>query len=204
MTTEQGSAGFEPTPHGVPLPDDPEQTEFIHPEAQGLVAVVFAILATALLLILPFATYAAPMHKGWWVEPATWPIFTLSITILAALFQAASWLRTGQSAGFSGDFWRRSFWAFGALKPALSYSVVFLIYLFAVNWLGFAVSSFVFLQVVVWMAGLRGMSWRIKAALFVVSVVVVFRIGMDLWFPMAPIYESFFPDWFVRSIAIYL
>ncbi|RCW22627.1 hypothetical protein DFR48_108149 [Ciceribacter lividus] len=204
MTTEQGSAGFEPVPHGVPLPDDPEHTEFIHPEAQGLIALIFTLLAVGFLLLLPIATRSAPMQKGWWVEPSTWPIFTLTATIIAALFQVASWLRSGRAAGFSGDFWKRSFWAFGALGPALSYSAVFLVYLFAVGWIGFALSSFIFLQVVVWMAGLRGTTWRLKAALFVVLVVIVFRVGMDLWFPMAPLYETFFPDWFVRSIAIYL
>ena len=204
MTTEQGSAGFEPVPHGVPLPDDPEHTEFVHPEAQGLISLAFALIAVALLLLLPVATRSAPMQKGWWVEPSTWPTFTLIVTTIASLFQAASWLRSGRNAGFAGDFWKKSFWAFGALGEALKYSAVFLVYLFAVGWIGFALSSFIFLQVVVWMAGLRGMAWRLKAAFFVVLVVIVFRVGMGLWFPMAPLYESFFPDWFVRSIAIYL
>ena len=204
MTTEQGSAGFEPVPHGVPLPDDPEHSEFIHPEAQGLVAVVFALVAGACLALMPLATRPAPMNKGWWVEPSTWPIFALSITLIAALFQVAGWLRKGREAGFAAQFWQKSFWAFGALGPALGYSAAFIVYLFAVDWLGFAVSSFVFLQVVVWMAGLRSTAWRIKAAAFAVLVVLVFRIGMGLWFPMAPLYTAFFPDWVVRSIAIYL
>ena len=204
MTAEQGSAGFEPVPHGVPLPDDPEHAEFIHPEAQGIIALVFALLAVVFLAILPLATRAAPMQKGWWVEPSTWPIFTLSATLVAALFQVASWIKSGRAARFSGDFWRKSFWAFGALGPALRYSAVFILYLFAVGWLGFAISSFLFVQVVVWMAGLRGTAWRLKAALFVVAVVIVFRIGMGLWFPMAPLFTAFFPDWFVRSFAIYL
>ena len=204
MTTEQGSAGFEPVPHGIPLPDDQEHSEFVHPEAQGLIAVIFALLAGLFLALVPVATRSAPMQKGWWVEPSTWPIFTLSITFIAALVQAAPWWRAGRAAGFSSAFWRKSIWAFGALGPAAAYSAAFIAYLFAVDWLGFALSSFVFIQVVIWMAGLRSLAWKLKAAAFVVIVVLVFRVGMGLWFPMAPFYETFFPNWFVRSLAIYL
>jgi hypothetical protein len=204
MTTDQGSAGFEPVPHGVPLPDDPEHVEFIHPEAQGFIALIFALLAGGLFVILPWATRPAPMHKGWWVEPSTWPTFTLSATIIAALFQVVPWLKLGRADRFSSKFWKTCFWAFGALRPALGYSALFIVYLFAVDWLGFALSSFIFLQVVIWAAGLRSVAWRLKAAVFVILVVIVFRVGMGLWFPMAPLYETFFPGWFVRSIAIYL
>lgn len=204
MSTDQGASGFEPVPHGVPLPDDPDHTEFVHPEAQSLIAVVFAGLAALLLLLVPVATRVAPMQKGWWVEPSTWPMFTLSITLVAGAFEGSRWLRSGRAAGFDADFRQKSLWAFGALQPALAYSAVFILYLFAVGWAGFALPSFIFLQVVIWMAGLRTTAWRVKAALFVIAAVVVFRVLMGVWFPMAPLYEAFFPDWFVRSVAIYL
>lgn len=204
MSATQGSTGIETVAHGVPMPDDPEHVEFVHPEAQGMIAFVFAALACTLLALLPVATRPAPMHKGWWVEPATWPVFTLTITLVAALVQVLPWLRAGLRSPDRAEFARRSLWAFGNLRPALEYSAIFLVYLFALEWAGFALSSFVFLQVVVWRAGLRGTAWRLKAALFVVLVVIVFRVGIGLWFPMAPIYEAFFPDWFVRTIAIYL
>ncbi|PTX50046.1 hypothetical protein IQ03_01593 [Gemmobacter caeni] len=204
MSTDPGASGFEPVPHGVPLPDDPEHTEFVHPEAQSLIALVFVILAGILLLLVPVATRAAPMHKGWWVEPATWPIFALSITVAAGGFEALRWVRAGRAARFGADFRQKSLWAFGALGPALKYSAAFIVYLFAVGWGGFALPSFIFMQVVIWMAGLRSTAWKLKAALFVVLVVLVFRVLMGVWFPMAPLYPAFFPDWFVRSVAIYL
>jgi hypothetical protein len=204
MTTEQGSAGNETIPHGVPLPDDPEHVEFVHPEAQGFVALLFGAMAVLFLALAPIATRAAPMQKGWWVEPITWPIFTLTITLVAAAWQVAGWVKAARTAPDKGEFAARSLWALGALGPALEYSAYFCVYLVAVEWLGFALSSFVFLQFVVWRAGLRSWAWKLKAAAFVVIVVLAFRVGIDLWFPLAPLYERFFPDWFVQSIAIYL
>ena len=112
-----------------------------------------------------------------------------------------------EAAASSGDragFARRSLWAFGAMGSALEYSAYFCAYLVSVDYLGFALASLIYLQFIVWRAGLRGLEWRLKALLFVVVLVVAFRIGIKLWFPMAPIYEAFFPDWFVQSVAIYL
>lgn len=204
MGHEQGSEGTETIPHGVPLPDDPDHAEFVHPEAQGLIAAVFAVLAVGLIALAPVATRSAPMAKGWWTEPAFWPLLTLSVVFLAAGWQAIGWLRSAVAASDRRVYAERSLWAFGALGPAAAYGAVFLVYLFALPWIGFALASLVFLQVVVWMAGLRTRAWRATAALFVVGVVLVFRVGIDLWFPLAPLYEHLFPDWFVETIAIYL
>lgn len=204
MSHEQGSEGTEFISHGVPLPDDPEHVDFVHPEAQGLVAAVFTVLAVILMALVPVATRVAPMHKGWWVEPAFWPLFTLSIVIVSAAWQAVGWVRAGLRTTDRTGFAGRSVWAFGAMAPALEYSAYFCAYLFAVAWIGFALASLIFLQFMVWRAGLRGWAWRLKAFAFVAIVVLAFRVGIDLWFPLAPIYERFFPDWFVQSIAIYL
>ncbi|MCV2869277.1 hypothetical protein OEW28_11635 [Defluviimonas sp. WL0002] len=132
MSDQQGSAGIETIAHGVPLPDDPEHSEFVHPEAQGMIALVFAVLACLLLALLPVATRSAPMQKGWWVEPATWPIFTLAITLAASAFQVLAWLRIAARSTDRGTFVRRSRWAFGNLQPALEYSGIFLVYLFMI------------------------------------------------------------------------
>ena len=59
------------------------------------------------------------------------------------------------------------------------------------------------MQFMIWRVGLNTWSWRLAAALFVVVLVLAFRVGIELYFPMAPIFE-YAPDWFVQHIAIYL
>jgi hypothetical protein len=168
-------------------------------EAQGFSAAVIAALAVFLMLLAPVATRAAKIDKGWWVEPKTWPLLCLTITLIAAGYQALHWFgRRG-----APDFARKSIWAFGDLLPAVEYSVYFFAYLLAVSFLGFAISSLVFMQFVIWRAGLRSKYWRITAAVFVVALILAFRVGIGLWFPMAPFFDVF-PDWFINNIAIYL
>jgi hypothetical protein len=203
MTAETKSQGTEFIAHGPFLPDGADGAELVHPEAQRFAGVLFVALAAVGIAVAPLATRAAPMEKGWWVEPITWPLFSLAIVLVAAGVQAAAWLRALPKSPERAAYLRNSFWAFGELTPAFEYSAYFCVYLFAVQYLGFALSSLLFLQFVVWRAGLRTLSWKLKAFGFVVAVILAFRVGIELWFPMAPIYQLM-PSWFVNNIAVYL
>lgn len=183
--------------------DNVVTTEVIHPEAQGFVALVTAVLAVALIALAPLATRAAPMTKGWWVEPRTWPLICLSVTLIAAGYQAVRWWQSYRSTVDHGSYWRKSLWAFGELRTAFEYAAYFIVYLVAVGHIGFAIASFVFMQLVIWRAGLRTARWRIVAGLFVIGVVLAFRVGLGLWFPLPSLF-SFAPGWFVNTVGIYL
>jgi hypothetical protein len=178
------------------------EAEAVPREAQGLAAGVFAAGAALLIAVTPLATRAAPFAKGWWVEPRTWPLFCLGIVMLASLWQVAQWLRA--PAAPDGGAWQRAAWAFGELRIAFELAGYFCLYLFAVTYFGFALSSFAFMQLVIARVGLRSWAWRLAAGLFVVAVIIVFRLGLGIYFPLAPIYEQFAPPWFIRTIAIYL
>ena len=91
-------------------------------------------------------------------------------------------------------FRRQALWAFGGTGQALEYSFWFCLYLLAVSYLGFAIATLVFLQSIVWRAGLRGTKWVLTAFLITVGIVVVFRLGIGLWFPLAPIFRLL-PNW---------
>lgn len=188
---------------GVGAVEDPHHGETATREAQGFVALLFGLLALLLLLLTPVVTKPAPTPKGWWMEPATWPVFTLLVVLAAAAWQAVEWAR-GARGKDGRVYLAASLGAFGEMRTALEYSAYFCLYLFAVGYLGFALASLIFLQFVTWRAGLRGWPWRLKTLAFVVLIVLAFRVGIELWFPMAPLYEELFPDWFVQSIAIYL
>jgi hypothetical protein len=188
---------------GVGAVEDPHHAEAASPQAQGFVALLFGIVALLLLVLAPVATRPATQSKGWWMEPATWSVFTLLIVLLAAGWQVAGWVK-GAKGQDRKAYRAASLGAFGEMGVALEYSAYFCVYLFAVGYLGFALSSLIFLQFVTWRAGLLGWPWRLKALAFVVFVVLAFRVGIELWFPLAPLYEALFPDWFVQSIAIYL
>jgi small-conductance mechanosensitive channel len=173
------------------------------PEAQGFLALIFALVSLALLLLAPGETRPAPAAKGWWMAPATWPLFTLLVVFAAAAWQVRLWLKAAAGRDRHA-YLKASLGAFHGMRPALEYSAYFCAYLAALGIFGFALSSLVFLQFVTWRAGLSGWRWRLGCFAFVATVVAAFRVGIELWFPLAPIYEALFPEWFVQSVAIYL
>jgi hypothetical protein len=190
------------TPHGDAA-SDPDSEEAPHPEAQALVGGVFFFFAAVMIALTPFATRPARIDKGWWMEPAAWPLLTLAIVLVASAVEVAKLVGAARAVADKDAVRDRALWAFRGLRPSLEYALYFCIYLFIVGYLGFALSSLIFLEFVVWRAGLRSWRWALAAFLFVVAIVLAFRVGIELWFPLAPIYE-FAPDWFVTNIAIYL
>lgn len=183
--------------------DDDDHHIVIPAEAPGFVAVVTAVLTAGLLLLTPLATRPAPMQKGWWVEPMTWPLVCLSLTLVAALIQAVPWFLRYKISDRKAEYLTSSVWAFRAMRPAFEYAFYFCVYLFALGYVGFAISTLLFMQFMVWRSGLKGWQWQLKSAIFVVITVIAFRVVMQLWFPMPPILTHL-PDWFVQNIAIYL
>jgi hypothetical protein len=201
--TAQADIERAPSHNSEPSDSGPEDHVVIPREAQEFSAVMIAALCLILILLAPWATLPAPLHKGWWVEPKTWPLLCLMIASLPALHMALKWWLRRQTSDSPRQYMQQSTWAFGDLSTSFEFSAYFCIYLFAVGYLGFAISSFLFMQFMIWRVGLRTWAWRLAAALFVVGLVLVFRVGIQLWFPMAPVLERM-PDWFVQNIAIYM
>lgn len=184
-------------------PIDPDSEEAAHPEAHGLVAACFLLVALLLIALIPWATRPARIDKGWWMEPAAWPLLALGVVAIASGFEVARLVGAYRDAADRPAFVDRALWAFGGLRPSFEYALYFCIYLVAVGYLGLALASLIFLEFVIWRAGLRSWRWALAAFLFVVGLVLAFRVGIGLWFPLAPIYELA-PSWFVNTIAIYL
>jgi hypothetical protein len=100
-------------------------------------------------------------------------------------------------------FWQRAMTAFDGMREACLYTLVFCLYVAALTFIGFALSTLIFGQICLWMAGLRDRRWAVWNLGFTIIVVVMLRVVMGLWFPQAPIFE-FAPSWFANSIGTYL
>ncbi len=186
-------------------PRDPTHDEHaeIPVEAQLAFAAALLILAVVLLVLVPFQTRPAPAGKGWYLQPHTWPIFSLLLVAIPAAIQTVALIRRARKARDRAVFRKRALWAFGDLRLTIEYSLYFLVYLYAIGYVGFALSTLVFGQVCLWRAGLRSLNWALANLGFTLVLVLGLRVGMDLWFPVAPLYE-YFPDWFVETIGLYL
>lgn len=171
-----------------------ELDEVVPTPAEGLAALVFTSAALVLLVLAPFATRQQPAGKGWYLAPVNWPAISLGLVIVAGAVLGWRFFSAFRSATDKAGFRRDALWSLGGMGQALEYSLWFCLYLLAVSNLGFAIATLAFLQFVVWRAGLRGSKWVLTAFLITVGIVVIFRLGIGLWFPLAPIFRLL-PDW---------
>jgi hypothetical protein len=182
---------------------EPVVVEEVHPEAVELVAVIALIAGLVLLALVPFATSPAPEGRAWFLSPRKLPLLGLCMMLSGAAFLALDFLRRRAETADRHGFWQRAMTAFEGMREAFLYTLVFCLYVVALSYIGFAVSTLLFGQVCLWMAGLRGRRWAAWNLCFTIILVVILRVAMGLWFPQAPILE-FAPAWFANSVGPYL
>jgi hypothetical protein len=182
---------------------EPAVAEEIHPEAVELVAVIALAAGLVLLALVPFATSPAPEGRAWFLSPRKLPLLGLFMMLSGAAFLAHDFLRRRAETTDWHAFWQRALTAFDGMREACLYTLVFCLYVVALSYVGFALSTLIFGQVCLWMAGLRGRRWAAWNLGFTVILVVMLRVVMGLWFPQAPILE-FAPAGFANSVGPYL
>lgn len=168
--------------------------------AEGLAATVLTLVALALVVIAPFATRAQPPGRAWFLAPVAWPLVCLGLTLAAGAVLTFRFARDWRAAPDRAAFGGRAVWAFGGLPLALEHAVWFCLYLAAVSYLGFALATFVYLQFMVWRTGLRDWLWAGVALLVTVALVLIFRVGIGIWFPLAPVF-GLLPDWMANTLG---
>ena len=186
----------------IPTIADAEQEIFeeeIIPEAEGIAAGILWIVALVALLGLPLATQPGRRPLGWFQEPGTWPFIALLVALLGGAALLLRLFRLSRQDGFR----QRAMSAFQGMGSALTYGFSFLIFLVGVSFLGFTISSLLFMQALYYISGLRGGKWPWIALAVATTVVLAFRIGLGIWFPLPPMAE-FLPDWVGNKLGAYL
>ena len=159
---------------------------------QVLFVGVALILSLVLLAALRTQTVWIDDAKSFAAQPRFWPavaILTMVLTLAAHFWQ----MRRRRPNRLDLVEVRR--WA----EP-LEYALWFMVYVFAVPWVGFLSMSLAFAVGLTWRLGYRGAGWLWLAALFAVAVVVLFKGFLGVKIPGAALYE-FLPGG-LRSFAI--
>lgn len=177
-----------------------DDEEIVPVEAEGMAATVLLVATLALIALAPFATRAQPAGKAWYLAPINWPLFSLGIAALAGAGLAWRFVTAWRAAPDRFAFRANALWAFGRTSFAFEQSFYFCLYLLAVAWIGFTIATVLFLQFIVWRSGLRGMRWVLSTLAVAVAIVLVFRFGIGLWFPLSPLLKLF-PAWVGNSLG---
>jgi hypothetical protein len=182
--------------------DDPVKPEENHEDfdeivpqgAEGTAAAILTAVAVVLLVLAPFATKPQPADKGWYLAPINWPVLCLLLSIGAGAVLLWRFYRYWQAFGHAAPMRSEVLSAFDGMRSALEYSAYFGLYLVSIAYAGFGLSTIAFLQFVVWRAGLRTRRWAAITFLVSVGIILIFRVAIDLWFPLAPLFKLFPPS----------
>jgi hypothetical protein len=172
-------------------------------EAESMFGLACLVVAMLLLALLPFATKAQPADKAWFLSPRNVPVLGILMVGLPGLALALRLLREWRASPQPSVYLGRALSAFGDLGPAIGYTLLFCLYLFAIPWIGFALATLVFGQACLWASGLRSMRWALLNLVFTAIVVFALRGLMGLWFPFAAVF-SLLPGGLGNVIGPYL
>ena len=169
------------------------------PEASHLATALFWAFALVALVVLPLATVPRKRDLGWVQEPWSWPFICLATGLIGGFGPLRAYLSERRKPGFS----QRANLAFEGTGRAMVYAFGFLLYIGGVSVLGFTIASAVFMQALLFVSGLRGARWVLIGLAVVVVIVLAFRVGLGIWFPLPPVMQLF-PDWVGNSLGEYL
>ncbi|RWK43703.1 tripartite tricarboxylate transporter TctB family protein [Mesorhizobium sp.] len=173
-----------------------EEVEVTASATSGTILWAFALVA---LLLLPIATSEGRRDIGMFQEPWFWPMTALCFGLIGGALFPILLVRLSRDPGFG----LRVCAAFEGMGKSLQYGAAFLIYLVAVGYLGFTFSSILFMQALYLLSGLRGGRWPWVALAVTFAIVLAFRVGLDIWFPV-PVFLQFFPPSVGNSLGGYL
>lgn len=171
----------------------------IVPEASHLATAVFWAFALLALAVLPWATVPGKRNLGWVQEPWSWPFIALAVGLIGGFGQLRAYWSERRKPGFSA----KANLAFEGMGRAMIYAFGFLIYIGGVSLLGFTIASAIFMQALLYISGLRGARWVLIGLAVVFVIVLAFRVGLGIWFPLPPIMQLF-PDWVGNMLGEYL
>lgn len=168
-------------------------------EAAGLGALVFWLVGLLALVVLPIATRDGRRDLGWFQEPATWPAVVLVVALVGGIWLPRRlWSLRGQPG-----FIARALTAFDGMGRVLAYCGSFLLFLLSVAWVGFTLSTLIYMQVLYRMSGLRGGRWPWIALAVSLVILLAFRGGLGIWFPLPRVID-YLPDWVGNRFGEYL
>ncbi|WP_438467159.1 hypothetical protein [Marinomonas sp. PE14-40] len=158
------------------------------------------VITLILILIHPTQTKEISSSRGWFTQPYVAPLFGLSILAFFSFIKSVIYLKsTRDFSDFSLDFLMT---ALSNYRVMLITSVLFYFYVSSISLIGFFFSTLIFVHLLLWLSRLLNPFWSLCTCLTVIGVVLIFRVGVNIWFPDVALYEAFFEGellWFMNK-----
>ncbi|MXY38252.1 MAG: hypothetical protein F4027_06560 [Rhodospirillaceae bacterium] len=165
---------------------------------RAVVALFFFVFGAGGLALMPLQTGTSPGDEGWFTQPWLMPLLTLGLlTAVSLLFVVKLW-RDGEfsrskttGAALAGEAW---VW----LRSA-EFFAWYVAYIVLLGLIGYGLSTFLFVACLGLRVGLRQPQWLLAALGATLAMVLLFRLGLEIWVPPADLY-----DLLPKSVAVFL
>ena len=133
-------------------------------------------------------------------QPGLWALISVSGMVVTALVACIQVFIKPKTAGVT---WRSDVQELGFWVRACEYLVWFMVYVFAVPYLGYLPCTILFTTLLTLRVGHRSMRWCVRAILLAVVTVVIFRAFLQVKIPGGQIYE-WLPSPLSKFLLMYL
>jgi len=148
-----------------------------------IIALFFVLFGAGGLVLLPFMTRTSPGDEGWYTQPWLMPTLTLALLTVCAVAHTIRILdRRAQSTGtVGGELWM---WL-----RAAEFFLWYVAYILLLGWVGYGLSTLLFIAGLSIRVGLRRPRWLLAALGVTIAMTLLFRLGLKIWVPAADLYD---------------
>lgn len=157
-------------------------------------SVYWAILGASLLLLLLLPAQAPwiDTQRGWFTQPAMGSLLGLSVMTVFALVRVVTRYRQWHPGH---QLLEELFATISSYRVALLSGVLFFLYINSLALIGFILATVLFVSTLLWLSRLLDRFWFITTLGTVATLVVIFRVGLNLWLPEVWLYEQLPARW---------
>ncbi|NVK72567.1 MAG: hypothetical protein HWE24_03730 [Oceanospirillaceae bacterium] len=172
--------------------------EYEHRKSK-LFFLVVTIISVYLIFTYQSHTIEIKRDHGWYTEPYVAPLFGLGILAFFSFIKLMLLLKPIEGEkGLLESFVD----SLSSYYMVVITGVLFFIYVNAITVVGFALSTMLFVLSIVWLSRLMSPIWVLNTFIAVALIILIFRVGVNIWIPDVALYETLFSGqtlWFMNK-----
>lgn len=159
------------------------------------------ITLISIYLIVTFDSHTIDIKRdhGWYTRPYVAPLFGLGILAFFSFIKLILVIRPIEGEKSLVESFVESL---GSYRMVAITGALFFVYVNAITVVGFTISTTLFVLSIVWLSRLMSPIWALNTLIAVMLIILIFRVGVNIWIPDVALYEKLFSGqtlWFMNK-----
>ncbi|WP_409419626.1 hypothetical protein ACJ3XJ_06995 [Marinomonas sp. RS-M-Aa-14] len=160
---------------------------------------VMTLISCYLIFSYQGHTVEIKRDHGWYTQPYVAPLFGLGLLAFFSFIKLLLVIKPIEGEKGLIDSLVESL---GEYRVVLITAVLFFFYVNIITMVGFAISTTLFVLSIVWLSRLLSPIWVLNTLIAVALIILIFRVGVNIWIPDVVLYEKLFSEqtlWFMNK-----